>query len=106
MYFPINTFNVTTVMTIWPNRIYLAQEYPSAIKQSFAVMYINIIVLLPYYSKQSSLNFSNNTQTFLLEQLKTLSKTQRSQILSFKCCFSVVGIRKTFYYEISSRQIY
>lgn len=31
MYFPIDTFNVTTVMTIWLQRIHLAQEYPSAI---------------------------------------------------------------------------
>lgn len=44
MYFPINTFNVTTFMTIWLQRIHLALEYPPAIKQSFAVMYINIIV--------------------------------------------------------------
>lgn len=32
MYFQINTFNVTTVMIIWLQRIQLAQEYPSAIK--------------------------------------------------------------------------
>lgn len=38
MYVPINTFNVTTVMTMWLQRIRLTQEYPSAIKQSCAVM--------------------------------------------------------------------
>lgn len=74
-------------MTIWLQRIHLALEYPSAIKPSFAVMYINIIVLLPYYSKQSSLNFFKQYSNVFVGTVKNIVKNPAFASLKFGVLF-------------------
>lgn len=74
-------------MTIWPQRIHLAQEYPLAINQSFAVMYINIIVLLPYYSKQSSLHFFEQYSNVFVGKVKNIVKNPAFASLKFPVLF-------------------
>lgn len=80
-------------MTIWLQSIHLAQEYPSAIKPSFVVIYINSIVLLPYYSKQSSLSFFKLYSNVFVGTVKNIVKTPTFASLKFgvlflSCCYS------------------
>lgn len=74
-------------MTIWLQRIHLAEEYVSNKTVICAVMYINIIILLPYYSKQSSLNFFKHYSNVFVGTVKNIVKNPTFSSLKFQLLF-------------------